>query len=500
MKSPTRVLFVDDQWCEPDQRRIIEAAYGALTTRDDPYEFHYETAEVSPGVYGVPPVMRRIESIDSLAAVILDVMFGPRGERLGLHILEAIRGRYPLLPVLIMTSLEREVALLEQAMELGANEYLVKKPSLGELEKALQLYTQPASGEAEYAMWGNSLGMRKVRAQLARVSVSGATSTLIVGESGTGKELVARAVHRQGPRRFASFVAPNCANHHGDLLNDELFGHEEGAFTGANRRRVGLLERADKGVLFLDEVGLMPHHLQEKLLRVLAERTFERLGGNEAVKSDFQLVCATNEEPERLLASGLLRRDFYFRVCQVEIRVPPLRERRDDIPILAEWFLSCFRQVAGASYPGRAFSDAAIAALQSHEWPGNVRELRNVVERAVILSRHERLEVQDLRLETGLPRPSAIGPGGELGDDPATWPDQRLECEIRIALSAKSRIQAYKGANWRAEFMRRLYPHCKASNAKGFDDLIKRLSRGPWGNPDMERDPRLKALLDELRR
>ena len=163
------------------------------------------------------------------------------------------------------------------------------------------------------------------------------------------------------------------------LLDSELFGHERGAFTGATQQRVGLIEEADRGVLFLDEIADMPLELQGKLLRTLETRTFRRVGGTKEVESSFQLICATNRSPEELIQSGRLREDFYYRIATMTLRVPPLRERLEDLSILAESFLQRFKVGGGASYPGKRFDKAFLRGLQRHDWPGNVRELRNVI-------------------------------------------------------------------------------------------------------------------------
>ena len=252
-----------------------------------------------------------------------------------------------------MTSLDGSVDVVERAMELGANEFLIKKPTLREMESALGAYTDAGSFGGDSAIWGNSPAVHRLRAVIARVAFGGSATVMVTGESGTGKELVARAIHRQGPRRSGPFVDKNCAFERSELLDDDLFGHEKGAFTGADRRYIGRIERADGGVLFLDEVGDMPRELQGKLLRVLETRSFQRIGGGADVHSDFQLICATNSDPERLVEEGHLRRDLHYRLNQFRIHVPPLRDRPDDITMLAQLFLRRFRSGPGRLLPGR---------------------------------------------------------------------------------------------------------------------------------------------------
>lgn len=502
------ILFVDDQWCKPEERSTIVASFGPLQRREVPYVFHYETAESGGGTYSVQPVLRKISEIPGLRAVILDIMFGSKGDRFGLEILAAIREQYPVLPVFIMTSVEGNIDVVTSAMELGANEYLIKKPTLEELERALRTYTLAASAEngrdAEYAIWGNSPAIRHVRALISRVAYGGSASVLITGESGTGKELVARAIHRQGPKRRGLFEVKNCASVREFIdIDADLFGHEKGAFTGADAQRIGRIERANGGVLFLDEIGSISHELQGKLLRVIEEKKFQRIGGKDYIGSDFQLICATNEAPEKLLAEGRLRNDFYYRINQFPITVPPLRERGDDVPILADLFLQRFKAGAGASYHGERFSEKVLGKMRGYSWPGNIRQLKNVVEGAAILSSGK--TISDLSLGPAEVVGESKAGAGEIScrevtlpKDPAEWPRARLLGELRMILQAKEEIQGYKGTQWKAEFMRLMYPHCKAQNAKGFDDLIRRLTKGPWGDPKLRSDKELADMIDEL--
>lgn len=502
MAQMINILFVDDQWCRPRDRSMIVAEYGPLQQREIPYVFHYETAEDGKGRYSIEPVLRKIEAISGLGAVVLDIMFGDSGNRLGLEILEAIRETYPILPVFMMTSLDNSIDAIERAMELGANEYLIKKPTLKELETVLRTYCQPSAQEADYAIWGNSPAIRSVRALIAKVAIGGSASVLITGESGTGKELIARAIHRQGPRRRGPFIDKNCAYEKSDLLDDDLFGHEKGGFTDAIQQHTGRIERANGGVLFLDEIGDMSSELQGKLLRVLETKCFQRIGGTDDVNSDFQLICATNKDPGQMVADGILREDLFYRIKQLGIHAPLLRQRVADIPILANLFLRRFKTGSGASYPALKLSAEVLKVLEAYPWPGNVRELRNVVERAVILSRKLTIDLDCLP-------PEIVGSreGEECVQSltalslPASsdqWPRQRLLAELEMALEAKKRVKEYKGKQWKAEFMRLMYPECKAQNAKGFNDLIRRLTKGPWGKSDYHRDPELAALIDEL--
>ena len=251
--------------------------------------------------------------------------------------------------------------------------------------------------EVQSEIVGSSPPMIKVAQEIARAAPSRAT-VLIRGESGVGKELVARAVHFSSPRRKGPFVCLNCAALSETLLESELFGHEQGAFTGATDRKMGKFEAADKGTLMLDEIGEMSPTIQAKFLRVLEGHPFERVGGSEAIKVDVRVIAATNRDLEKDVGEGRFRRDLYFRLHVLEILVPPLRKRSEDIPELAEHFLHRYNAETGRRLKG--FSATAMTAMRKYRWPGNVREMKNVVERAVVLARGAVVEVEDLTLST----------------------------------------------------------------------------------------------------
>ncbi len=489
-----KVLLVDDQWGQADYP-VIGERYGLL-----PVAWKLESAESASGVYSSKKALDRIRK-EKPSAVLLDIMFGRNQPRLGVEILESIRAQFPLLPVIIFTSLEskKDRELVVRCMELGANEYLEKAPNAEHMRSVLNVYT---GVETDNAIYGNSLGIRRLRADVARAAFSGKTSILISGESGTGKELVAKALHRQGPspRRGKPFVAFNCAYQDSQLLESELFGHKKGAFTGALDNREGLLQQADGGVLFLDEVASMPLPLQGKLLRALDTKTFRRLGDNQILSSDFQLLCAINQPAEQLLEEKKLREDFYYRIAAFTVHVPALRERREDIPILAELFLKRFKEDQGyAAHRGETFSSDALRQLQLHNWRGNVRELKNAVERSLILSTDAELQVENLSNAGTATAPAvALKADVVLPDGTAAWDEKRLLSEIKLALCAKKHIQTYKGRQWKAEFMRLVYPNYKAANAKGLRDLIKRLTQGQGGCPRWEKNAELADLIRQL--
>src|SRR5207247_2372339 len=240
---------------------------------------------------------------------------------------------------------------------------------------------------------GSSFAVARITQEIGRAAPSRAT-VLIRGESGVGKELVARAVHFSSPRRKGPFVCLNCAALSRSLLASELFGHEQGAFTGATQRKIGKFEAAHGGTLMLDEIGEMSPTIQAKFLRVLEGHPFERVGGSEAIRVEVRVIAATNRDLEKDVTEGKFRRDLYFRLHVVEIVVPALRKRVDDIAELARYFLRRFNDETGRRI--RGFTPAAVEAMKQYRWPGNVRELKNVIERAVVLARTDSIDVEDL--------------------------------------------------------------------------------------------------------
>src|SRR5215204_2063028 len=277
----------------------------------------------------------------------------------------------PIDPNKLRLVLERAVELTEAKRE---NELLRR-----------QLQDRGAFGE----LVGNSDSIRKVYTLIGQVAPSSA-SVLITGDSGTGKELVARTIHNMSPRKDRPFVAINCSAIPESLMESELFGHEKGAFTGAASRRQGCFELADTGTLLLDEIGEMPALLQAKLLRVIEERAVRRLGSRNEIDVDVRLLAATNRQPDQAIAEGKLRTDLLYRLNVFGIHLPSLRERKEDLPLLAQHLVKQLAEKHGR--PARFLSPAAITALQFHSWPGNVRELRNVIERAVIICSGEQIE------------------------------------------------------------------------------------------------------------
>jgi len=321
--------------------------------------------------------------------ILLDVMM-PGTD--GLAALGRIREMWPEVPVL-MVSVVGKASTIVQAMQLGAADYLTKPFEEAELDAALDRLGLHSSGfgrqgtehsgvtDASQTVWV-SRAMREIRSVIEQIADTDVT-VLIQGESGAGKEIVAREVHAVSNRVEGPFVKVNCAALPTNLLESELFGYEKGAFTGANGRKQGKFELANGGTIFLDEIGEMCPALQAKLLQVLQDSEFTRLGGNREVHVDVRVVCATNRDLVEMVASGSFREDLYFRLNVVAINIPPLRERREEIPLLVETFLA--RYAVLYERPHTGLSQRLIEAMNSHDFPGNVRELENMIKRVIVL-------------------------------------------------------------------------------------------------------------------
>jgi len=386
---------------------------------------------------------------EPFGAVVCDIRLpGLSGDRL----FERLLATRPVLPPFVFITGFGDLGRAVELLKLGAADYITKPFELDHLVSRVRELLgggpgvfAPARGAAEAAerdRLGVSAAMARVERLLARIAPLD-TTVLVRGETGTGKEVIARRLHQLSGR--APFVAVNCAALVETLAESELFGHERGAFTGATQSHAGVFERASGGTLFLDEIGDMPLPLQAKLLRVLQERTLVRVGGRESVPVDTRLVLATHQDLEQEVADGRFREDLLFRINVVELRVPPLRERRDDVVWLARCFLAdCDARRGGAATPRRLTADAE-QALTAHDWPGNLRELRHTIERACIFADDDTLCAADLfepGLASGLaPGPAAAGDAGPLGgpklglaepvDGDASLDDYLAGCERR---------------------------------------------------------------------
>lgn len=332
----------------------------------------------------------------------------------GLDVLKHLKRVYPHILVVMMTAYGSVETAIE-AMKSGADDFLIKpfEPEqlklLSEkltnqrrlLDENICLRSQLENDSRYQDLIGTSACMRQLFSFIDQVA--GVDSpVLLQGETGTGKELAAKAIHARSIRRYGPFVAINCGAFTDSLLESELFGHEAGSFTGATRTQKGRLEMAGGGTLFLDEIGEIPPKMQVDLLRVLQEKNFHRVGGNRDISVDFRLVSATHHDLLKKVDSGEFRQDFYFRLKVIEIEVPPLRNRRDDIPLLSEYFLQKFRRETSKQVKG--IRDEAMLLLQAYDWPGNVRELENTMERAVVLAKSQYLKKEDFAFLFRVPR------------------------------------------------------------------------------------------------
>jgi DNA-binding NtrC family response regulator len=341
----------------------------------------------------------------------------------GLDVLRATKSADATIPVLLLTafgSVEEAVT----AMKEGAFDFLQKPVDLDHLKLLVQraarqqeLLRENLLLREEYSarygfprIVGEHASIREVSQQIQRVAGTDST-VLLLGESGTGKELFARAVHHLSPRREQPFVALNCAAIPEGLVENELFGHERGAFTGAGARKIGKMDLAHRGTLFLDEIGELPLAIQAKLLRVLEERRFERVGGTQSIEVDVRIVVATNRNLRKLIEEKLFREDLYFRISAVPLTIPPLRERGNDVLLLAQVFLEKFSREF--SKPGLELSTEASERLAGYRWPGNVRELQNTLERAVILADGLSIHADGLQLPAARPDAESL-PAGML--------------------------------------------------------------------------------------
>jgi DNA-binding NtrC family response regulator len=388
MKDGKRILIVDD---EPSVRNSLRDWFLAdgftVETAEDGHE---ALKSMNSGPFDIVVVDLKMPGMD------------------GITLEKRVREIDPNAAIIILTAFA-SVETAVEALKLGAFDYVTKPVDPDELsntirnalrqkelqEENIRLKTKVSEMVLPSPIIGDGPRMRHVLEMVETVAGTDA-SVVIRGESGTGKELIARAIHSQSERRFFPIVAVNCGSIPETLLESELFGHEKGAFTGAQYRRKGKIELAHGGTLFLDEIGDIPPKMQIDLLRVLETHRFHRLGGNQEITSDFRLVCATNRDLEELIAEGTFREDLYYRINVFVIEVPPLRSRKEDIPALTRYFIEKFARAMGK--PVREMSAEAEELILSYPWPGNVRELENAIERAMVIGRGEFIEPTDLPL------------------------------------------------------------------------------------------------------
>ena len=383
-----KILVVDD---DPGHRATLKTIIRS-------WNYHVDTAD--DGAVAVERV--KTESWDLL---LMDVRMAHMS---GIEALEQIKAYNPSIPIIIMTAYS-SVASAVTALKAGAYDYLMKPLDFEVLKLTIERASEHAGLKAENrvlkeqlslgldaaSIIGKSQPMKEMLEMMAMVAPSEAT-VLITGESGTGKELIARSLHLNSPRKARSLVVVNCAAITETLLESELFGHEKGAFTGAEKRREGRFMQASGGTIFLDEIGETSSTMQAKLLRVLQEREIQRVGGEEVLKVDVRIVAATNRDLEAEVAAGRFREDLFYRLNVMAIPVPPLRQRHDDIPLLAHHFLKQYAKQNRKTAKG--FAPMAMDMLLRYKWPGNVRELENAVERAVVLMTSDHVTERQLPL------------------------------------------------------------------------------------------------------
>ena len=388
MKEQKNILVVDDDTAHRTMLRTLLTSWG------------YMTAEADDGKSAIAAVRNRAFDL-----ILMDIRMVTMS---GLEALPEIKAYNPAIPIIIITAYA-SVETAVEALKKGAYDYLTKPLDFDELRLTMERAMDHSTLREENRILREKLGDRFDRRNLigrsasmirlletaAQVAESEAT-VLITGESGTGKEMIAGLIHFNSPRREKPFVKLNCAAIPETLLESELFGHEKGAFTGADRRKEGKVRQAQEGSLFLDEIGEMPLTMQVKLLRVLQERELTRVGGEEVIPIDVRLIAATNRDLFKDIGAGRFREDLFYRLNVVTLVIPPLRERKEDIPLLAQQFLTDFSGKNKKHITG--FTPRAMDRLLRHPWPGNVRELMNAIERGVVLSRGEYLDEGDLSL------------------------------------------------------------------------------------------------------
>jgi len=430
-----RVLVVDDEEFERE-------TLGEMLRREG-----YEVEEAADGLEALEKLKRSMFHV-----VVADIKM-PRMD--GMELLREIIRRGMETKVILITGYA-DLRDAVEAMSMGAFYYL-EKPVKDEQLKGLvrravehvelsrenvALRQRLEVGDRFFRLVGRSERMREVYRLIEAVAPSNAT-VLILGESGTGKDLVARAIHEASPRRNAPFVKVNCGAIPETLLESELFGHVKGAFTTAIRDRVGKFEYADGGTVFLDEIDALPGHLQVKLLRVLQDQEFERVGDNRTIKVDVRIIAASNKDLEEMVAKGEFREDLFYRLNVIQIKLPPLRERKEDIPLLVDHFLRKYNELNGKRIKG--VTREAMRLLEEYDWPGNVRELENVIERAVVLETGDYITPESLRLPMG---------GGIRTPES---PEEVVTLREAVQRAEREAIlRALRAANWRRSKAARL--------------------------------------------
>ena len=428
------ILVIDDD------RDLLSSVVDTLRTRD------HDVKAAQGGEDG----LKEIEEND-YDLVLTDLMM-PKVD--GMDILNQVVAVSPKTKCIILTG-HGTIKGSVEAMKKGAFDYITKPMSSGELiltvdkalkfkhleDENLRLKRELRKKYRESSLIGTSDAMKQVYDLIDKVADTDCT-VLITGGSGTGKELIARAIHYDSYRREKPLVTINCGAIPQELLESELFGHEKGAFTGAHKRRIGRFEMADGGTVFLDEVGEMSPALQVKLLRVLQEQSFERVGGTMTIRVDVRIIAATNKNLSQAIKNEKFREDLYYRLNVIPIKVPPLKQRREDIPLLVSFFLNRFQK--GKGKKPLTFSPEALDAMLEYDWPGNVRELENLIKRMIILCDEEQIGVLDLPEHFQAQTPMGSEPAKEGPEERRALNDAVRDYEKRLILDALEKSRGVK--------------------------------------------------------
>lgn len=420
MKDQSIVLIVDD---DPAHRTMLKTLLA---------EWGYTIFEADDGSTAIEQVKNRAFDL-----ILMDIRMIKVS---GLEALNEIKFFNPAIPVIIMTAYS-SVETAVEALKNGAYDYLTKPLDFDKLKLTMIRAMEHLMLKEENRILKESLGkhfdtrniigqskaMKNLLETVAHVAPSEAT-VLITGESGTGKELIAGAIHYNSPRKDGPFIKINCAAITETLLESELFGHEKGAFTGADRRKEGRFLQAHRGSMFLDEISEMPLTMQVKLLRAVQEREITRVGGETVIKVDVRFIVATNKDLQEMIKENLFREDLYYRLNVVNLELPPLRNRREDIPLLAQHFLEYFTQKNRK--PLKGFTPQAMDRLIRYDWPGNVRELMNMAERAVVLSRAEYVDEADLPIFMKSPDTKSVEEPEAIAETNGTLPLDQVEKNV----------------------------------------------------------------------
>jgi DNA-binding NtrC family response regulator len=454
-----RVLIVDDENSARQGLSELIASWG------------YATETAADGRQAI----ERVDEFQPLV-VITDVVM-PHLD--GFTLLSRLREQHPDTAVILLTGQGSVDAAIRSVKDEGAFYYFEKPVDTRRLQLVLKKAAEYSSARREnevlrqqlrqYGAFGDMIGnserMRETYTLIEQVAPS-AVSVLVTGESGTGKEMVARTIHKLSPRAMNNFIAINCAAVPETLMESELFGHEKGAFTGAADRRIGCFELANNGTLLLDEIAEMPFLLQAKLLRVLEDKTVRRLGATKEKAIDVRVIAATNKDPVKAVQEGTLREDLLYRLNVITIKLPPLREHREDVPLLAQHMIDELSQRHNKS--ARLISTEALEALLAYQWPGNIRELRNVIERAVVICEGEQIEKRHLPLQITGQTPS---PTADAVLIPVGMPLDEVERRIILSTLARSDNNKTRAAETLRISLKTLHNKLKAYREAGEEQL-----------------------------